>query len=57
MAGFGGLAATWVAGALLAGLLGLFPGLGGLLRAGRGWWRAEGPAGMTVFTVQPYSTV
>ena len=42
VAGFGGLAATWVAGGLLSGLLGLFPGLGGLLRAGRGWWRALG---------------
>ena len=31
VAGFGGLVATWVAGALLAGLLGLFPGLGGPL--------------------------
>ena len=37
VAGFGGLVATWVAGALLSGLLGLFPGLGGpLARA----WRA-----------------
>ena len=57
MAGFEGLVATWVAGCLLAGLLGLFPGLGGLSRAGRAWWRAQGALAMTVFTVQPYSTV
>ena len=57
VAGFGGLVATWVAGGLLAGLLGLFPGLGGpLARA----WRAGGLAAgrkMTVFTVQNHSTV
>ena len=40
VAGFGGLVATWVAGGLLAGLLGLFPGLGGPLRAVPGWYRA-----------------
>ena len=45
VAGFGGLVATWVAGGLLAGLLGLFPGLGGPLaracNAGAGAGRPE----------------
>ena len=51
VAGFGGLVATWVAGGLLAGLLGLFPGLGGLLARACNAGRAARLAGMTVFTV------